>query len=73
MSIIFNLGIVYLNPEPERGVSGILPQEFLKEYREFTHYQNLFADFKHGQSYDAVWTIALALNKTINDLRESGE
>lgn len=64
--------IIYLNPEPVRGVSGLLPEEFKAEYDQLTQNQTLSASFKAGQGYDTVWAIALALNKTVSDLLQAG-
>lgn len=72
MSQLLVAGTVYVHPRPEVGISGHLPEQFVAEYRARVNNQSVLGELQSAQSYDAVWTIALALNTTINALSHSG-
>ncbi len=55
------------------GISGLTSQAWQAGYANRTGHRALFGDIMASQSYDAIWTIALALNSTLNKLIEMGK
>ncbi|XP_023658348.1 gamma-aminobutyric acid type B receptor subunit 1 isoform X3 [Paramormyrops kingsleyae] len=67
--------IVMLNPETVRGASNLTSQEFLEQlmFRLGGKNPEETGGFQEAPlAYDAVWALALALNKTVGPLREKG-
>ena len=53
--------------------NGITRRQFLDEYHRRTDEYIFPGDLQATTTYDAVWTIARALNATISDLRNTGK
>ncbi|KAK7491340.1 hypothetical protein BaRGS_00017441, partial [Batillaria attramentaria] len=68
----FGAAVNFLNPYPERSVSGWLPSEFVTEYEARVGWASLPGDHVAPLGFDAVWAIALALNNTMQKLEEMG-
>ncbi|CAJ1083642.1 gamma-aminobutyric acid type B receptor subunit 1-like isoform X1 [Xyrichtys novacula] len=67
--------IVMLNPETVRGASNLTSQEFLTQLMSKLGGKNSeeTGGFQEAPlAYDAVWALALALNKTVGPLRAKG-
>ena len=60
------------NKRQTLGLAGMNPQTFLDRYFSLTNNQVLSGSEWSGKTYDALWSIALGLNQTINDLRGTG-
>ena len=65
-------GDVFLNPSGLAGLAGITPTEFLDLYNNRTNYGQPHGSNLVAQMYDAVWAMALALNKTEAHLVAAG-
>uniref|UniRef100_A0A8C5QMN7 Gamma-aminobutyric acid type B receptor subunit 1 n=1 Tax=Leptobrachium leishanense TaxID=445787 RepID=A0A8C5QMN7_9ANUR len=66
--------IVMLNPENTRGISNMTSQEFMEklEMRLGTHPEETGGLQEAPLAYDAIWALALALNKTAHELSKKG-
>ncbi|PVD28714.1 hypothetical protein C0Q70_11308 [Pomacea canaliculata] len=64
----FDTGILSINPRSERAISGWLPSEFTAAYKAAAGGRHLPGDTIVSQGYDAVWALALALNRTQEQL-----
>ncbi|KAG7225362.1 hypothetical protein INR49_027345 [Caranx melampygus] len=66
--------IVMLNPETVRGASNLTSQEFLAQLMSKLGGKNPeeTGGFQEAPAYDAVWALALALNKTVGPLKAKG-
>ncbi|XP_043940283.1 gamma-aminobutyric acid type B receptor subunit 1-like [Protopterus annectens] len=67
--------IVMLNPENTRGISNLTSQEFIQKLNNIL---GEGAELKGGYqeaplAYDAIWALALALNKTAQELAKKGQ
>ena len=69
----FATGLIYLNPALERGVAGKTSVEWQDEYLRRINHTLLRGSVMATQGYDSVYCIALALNTTMNNLRELGK
>ncbi|XP_030637490.1 gamma-aminobutyric acid type B receptor subunit 1 isoform X2 [Chanos chanos] len=67
--------IVMLNPETVRGASNLTSQEFLELLKlRLGGKPDETGGFQEAPlAYDAVWALALALNKTVERLRDKGQ
>ena len=68
----FAVDRIWVNPKPEVTVSGYTPQEIEQMYWERTEEQEIPYRYLGLVGYDAIWTAALALNKTVTDLNDKG-
>ncbi|XP_025097922.1 gamma-aminobutyric acid type B receptor subunit 2-like, partial [Pomacea canaliculata] len=69
----FDTGILSINPRSERAISGWLPSEFTAAYKAAAGGRHLPGDTIVSQGYDAVWALALALNRTQEQLTGSSK
>ncbi|ELT92412.1 hypothetical protein CAPTEDRAFT_123994 [Capitella teleta] len=68
----FFTGPTFVNEQNTRGIAGITTKEFDDMY--YAHFNNTmpFGSTYRMPAYDSVWAVALALNKTLTKLIESG-
>lgn len=69
---IFYMGMTYANPRNERGLAGVNYTELVELFDEATKGRVVPGKEKVSSQFDALWTVALALNKTVTTLKESG-
>ncbi|XP_064408032.1 gamma-aminobutyric acid type B receptor subunit 1 [Latimeria chalumnae] len=60
--------IVMLNPENTRSISGLTSQGFIKQLRQRLKPDEMGGYQEAPLAYDAIWALALALNKTAHEL-----
>ena len=66
-------GAIFLNPHlDEISVSGLSAQEFLDIYNERTNRSQPLGTNFAPNAYDAVWALALALNRTVQKMTALG-
>ena len=68
----FFTGPTFVNPSKEPGIAGITSEEFDAMYLEYFNGTMPFGSTYRMPAYDSVWAVALALNKTLTKLIESG-
>ncbi|XP_041350736.1 gamma-aminobutyric acid type B receptor subunit 1-like [Gigantopelta aegis] len=67
----FTVSRIHVNPKPEMTVSGYTPQKVEEMYWNQVNRSLPYNDLGII-GYDAIWTAALALNKTVADLKNNG-
>ncbi len=63
-----------MNPREEESLSGWTPQQFHKEYstKIDNNWAGLQSTHKGARGFDVIWTAALVLNNTIQNLTDIG-
>lgn len=65
-------GHFFLNPKEKRGIAGLTASEFMDIFNERRNGETSQHDFVAGPSYDSIWSLALALNNTMDLMRKKG-
>ena len=65
-------GMSYENPILQTSIGGIDGQEFNKIFAERSNYSDWFGIDFAPSSYDSIWAAALALNKTVQKMKDKG-
>ncbi|XP_041350710.1 gamma-aminobutyric acid type B receptor subunit 1-like [Gigantopelta aegis] len=68
----FAVDPIRVNPKPELTISGQTAHEIQKLFLQRINHEPLPALNSGLQGFDAIWTAALALNKTMTDLENNG-
>ena len=70
--IHLQLGFVYKNPSLEPSIGGFNVDGFFTQFAERANHTALFGSEYGPPTYDAVWAMALALNRTWQKMQQTG-